>query len=379
MKIAILAPPWISIPPPGYGGIENFISNLALNLFKRGHKIVLYTTGDSNLSVPILYYYKKALGNDKSMKLNPYNIVAHFHYFYKKYSSQFDIIHNNAAELALYFADFSNSLTIHTLHNNYYDNKRDILAKYHWLEGQKMALTTFKNSPFIAISNYQRLAIPYLNYIKTIYNGINTLSFKLGEGNKSYIIFFGRIDPVKGADIAIEVAKKTSKELLIAGFVDKGKKKYFQSKIIPNVDNKKILLSTEMINHEKKIQLFGEAKLFLSPICWEEPFGLVMIEAMATGTPVVAFARGSVPEVIKDGETGFIVNPSDDDIRGDFIIKKTGIEGLCEAVERIYSMPEDQYRKMRKACREHVEKNFTVEKMVDEYEKVYEEIISQRK
>lgn len=103
-----------------------------------------------------------------------------------------------------------------------------------------------------------------------------------------------------------------------------------------------------------------------------------MIESMACGTPVVAFARGSVPEIIKDGETGFIVNPSDDDIRGNWIIKKTGIEGLCEAVERIYSMPEKQYLEMRKACRAHVEKHFTVERMVDEYEKVYEEILAKK-
>lgn len=104
-----------------------------------------------------------------------------------------------------------------------------------------------------------------------------------------------------------------------------------------------------------------------------------MIEAMACGTPVVAYARGSVPEVIKDGETGFIVNSSEEDKRGDWIVKKTGIEGLCEAVEKIYSMPEEQYRQMRRNCRTHVEKNFTVERMVGEYEKVYNQILSSRK
>jgi glycosyltransferase involved in cell wall biosynthesis len=116
----------------------------------------------------------------------------------------------------------------------------------------------------------------------------------------------------------------------------------------------------------------------LAPLTWEEPFGLTLIESMACGTPVIAFARGSVPEIIEDGKTGYIVNSSEDDKRGDFVIKKTGIEGLCEAVERIYDMSEEGYRQMRKNCRAHVENNFTVERMVDQYEALYKEILAKK-
>ena len=128
------------------------------------------------------------------------------------------------------------------------------------------------------------------------------------------------------------------------------------------------------INIEAKNQLYGKASYFLYPIVWEEPFGLVFLEAMASGTPVIAFAKGAVPEIIKDGETGFIVNPLDNDIRGDWIIKKTGIEGLAQAIEKISSMSDTEYRQMRQNCRKHVEENFIVEKMANEYVEVYKKI-----
>lgn len=128
-------------------------------------------------------------------------------------------------------------------------------------------------------------------------------------------------------------------------------------------------------NLDEKQMIYGKAAYFLYPVQWEEPFGLVFLEAMTCGTPVIAFARGAVPEIIVDGVTGFIINPSDDDIRGDWIIKKTGVDGLREAIERISSLSKVNYEKMRQACRKHVEENFTVEKMVENYEKVYKKVI----
>lgn len=133
------------------------------------------------------------------------------------------------------------------------------------------------------------------------------------------------------------------------------------------------------ISLNERVHFLQSAKVFLFPIEWEEPFGLVLIESMACGTPIIAYARGSAPEIIKDGVTGFLINPSEDEKRGDFLIKKTGIDGFFEAVKQIYSMSKKEYENVRIACRKHVEENFTIEKMVDNYEKIYAEVINEDK
>jgi glycosyltransferase involved in cell wall biosynthesis len=193
------------------------------------------------------------------------------------------------------------------------------------------------------------------------------------------MVLAGRIKPQKGFEAAIEVALKTKKRLSISGDVRVSQKAYYYETIEPLIkQNNELIHFLNFVNHSMINGFFRRGKLLLFPVQWEEPFGLVLIEAMASGTPVVTYAKGSIPEVVKDGETGFIVNSSDDDIRGDWIIKKTGIEGLCEAVERIYAMPKADYEKMRLASRKHVEKNFTAEKMVEGYEQVYKKILESR-
>ena len=234
-----------------------------------------------------------------------------------------------------------------------------------------------KNIHFVSISNYQRKGYPEISFRSTVYHGIRLEDFKFSLNGGESMVIASRFKRIKGIEFAIKVARITAKKLLIAGEVRVSENEYFYNTIQPLIEeNSSLVHLLNFMNHSMIDGFFRKGKLFLFPIQWEEPFGLVMIESMATGTPVVAFARGSVPEVIKDGETGFIVNSSPDDIRGNWIIKKTGIEGLSEAVEHIYSMPEEKYRTMRRACRAHVEKNFTVERMVDEYEKVYRKILS---
>lgn len=230
-----------------------------------------------------------------------------------------------------------------------------------------------KNAYIVLPSKFQydRLSFIPSEHKFIIQHGIDITHLDFQTDNKTKLLWLGRIDPTKdkGLKPAILAAKKTNHPLQIYGNLEN--QEYYDQVIKPI-----LVPSTEILYSLDKTVIFKDSKALLFPILWEEPFGLVMIESMACGTPVVAFARGSVPEVIKDGKTGFIVNPSDDDIRGNWIIKKTGIDGLCEAVERIYSMSESEYRQMRFNCRRHVEENFTVERMVDEYEKVYQKIIS---
>jgi glycosyltransferase involved in cell wall biosynthesis len=377
MKIALIAPIENTVPPKDYGGTEWIVYYLAHHLGKRGHKIDLFATEDS----PVEPYYRIVHFNYKSLsslpkifenpisreRINNERIIKVFGYLFE---NNYDIIHNHGWRI-LWFTDIlKKNINVYKMVTTHHGPLNTDL-KYVFLNN--------KNLPHISISNNQRKDLPQLNYVATIYNGINLNFFPKYEENqtiKDNLVFLGRCVEEKGIKEAIQVALKIKKKLVLIAFVDPiSTTTYFQVKSF--FDGKNII-HYNSLPPEPRWQIISSSKALLMPIKWEEPFGLMFIESMACGTPVVAFARGSVPEVIKDGETGFIVNPSDDDIRGDFIIKKTGIEGLCEAVERIYSMPEDQYRKMRKACREHVEKNFTVEKMVDAYEKVYKEILNKK-
>lgn len=377
MKIAQVANIWQSIPPKGYGGSEKVIYDLCQGLVKKGHQVTLFASGDSKIDGHLSFVFKEKLLNKNISWSNYLNPLLHFTFAYEeiKKAGDFDIIHGHyslASDLiSLSLAHLSKAPTLFTAHCPLV-----IEQKY---DDRKKLFEYCNHAYYVSISNKQR-TLP-LKYIATIYHGINVQQIPFTDKpDDQYILWLGRIVPEKGLDNTINVATQLKKKLMVVGRIDKENKtnyQYFQTKIKNLLDNP-LITYLETIDTEERNKLLLRSKCFLFPIQWEEPFGLVMIEAMACGTPVVAFARGSVPEVIKDGETGFIVNSSADDIRGDFIIKKTGFEGLCEAVEKIYSIPEDQYRQMRRNCRAHVEKNFTVERMVNEYEKVYQKILSTR-
>ncbi len=377
MKIAIISTPWIKVPPKGYGGTESVVYNLTEGLIKKNHQVTLFATGDSRTSAHLDFFYKKALGNNYYLKLNYYHSLNHIYYAISKINrDKFDIIHNHAGRVASYFLDLQKTPFVHTLHGSYNKNLSD---QYQISPSARESMYYFKHHPYVSISNRQRYDIPELNFIATIYNGINIEKFDFSLIGGLEIVWIGRITKTKGIEELIKTINLVNKKLKLSFFIDKNEEDYFNKIIKPLLNNPLVDIYPEIKEDVKKTEFLAKGRLFLFPIQWDEPFGIVMIESMACGTPVVAFARGSVPEVVKDGETGFIVNPSDNDIRGNWIIKKTGIEGLCEAVERIYSMAENEYRKMRRACREYVEKNFTVEKMVNDYEKVYQEILAKQK
>lgn len=238
-------------------------------------------------------------------------------------------------------------------------------------------LNTCGNCSFVSISNAQRNNLS-IRFAGTVYNGILTREFLYNEYGGEYLLIAGRITPEKGTAQAIQAATAMGKKLFVVGepIVDTEKtRSYWYDMVRPSIDGKKIGY-IGFIEKNNLRTLYQKAKALLVPIEWEEPFGLTMIESMACGTPIIAYGRGSVPEVIRDGTTGFIVNASDTDIRGDWIVKKTGLEGIKEAIEKIYAMSVDQYQSMRLACRARVEKLFTVERMVENYEKVYEKILT---
>ncbi|PIY68625.1 hypothetical protein COY90_04925 [Candidatus Roizmanbacteria bacterium CG_4_10_14_0_8_um_filter_39_9] len=288
--------------------------------------------------------------------------------------NKFDIFHSNigSGDYMMAFAQFIKKPIVNTIHG--------VISEPH----SSLFFSQFERYPhlyFTPISNYQKKSLPSLNFTRTIYHGIDPKKYSFNAIGGKNIVWTGRAVPEKGLDTVLTIAQKLKKYTRVFPIIKDEYLHWVYDEIIKKRDLiiqiVKVYIEFNMAR-SGLITEYQNSKLFLFPLRWDEPFGLTLIESMSCGTPIVTYARGSIPEIVKDGETGFIVNPSDDDIRGNWIIKKTGIEGLCEAVERIYAMPEDQYKKMRLACRAHVEKNFTVEHMVDQYVEVYKEILAKK-
>ena len=278
-------------------------------------------------------------------------------------SSDFDIVHSHVEQCFLPFVDSTRIPIVSTIHGTNFSD--DVKFLYGQFRGKFIA---------IALSEAAKKANPVIDYYATVYNGVD-MSLPAGKGGE-YMYHFGRINQQKGVKEAIEVANIVKRNLIIRGYRETRLEEYPGE--VKDMASKSpfVEYQEEFIPSARAHEFFGEGKFFLFPLQWEEPFGLVMAESMAAGTPVVAFARGSVPEIVVDGVTGFIVNASETDVRGDFMVKKTGIDGLCEAVEKIYKMDNQEYQKMRENSRKHAEEHFSIEKMVDNYEKLYQEVIN---
>lgn len=379
MKIAVIASNVIKVSKNTKKGSEIFDYILISGLQKvaKVHNLNITTFASGNSKIPTKLESISYFGSFENK-----NIGVQHHKMFElaliakalSMQSRFDLFHLSIGngELVLPFLRYLRKPVLITMHGSLHEKavqkylsifQKDILKPY-----------------FVSISNAQRKPIPALNYVKTIYHGIDTeKTFSFNPIGGDSIIWAGRAIPDKGLDTVLNIIKRTKKRAVILPIIKEEYIQWLQDVIIKkrNIINQTVKIYIDFdINRTELPAHYQASKVFLFPLEWEEPFGFTMIESMACGTPVVAFARGSVPEIVKDGETGFIVNPSDEDIRGNWIIKKTGIEGLCEAVERIYAMPEDQYKQMRLNCRAHVEKNFTVEHMVDQYVEVYKEILA---
>ena len=353
MRIALLSTPYIALPPRGYGGIELVVHHLSEGLVKRGHEVFLFSTGDSKTSSYLGFYYKKAIGNKLEYKNQSFIIIPHLHQFFKFIADKnIDIIHNHCGYEALYFLDLQKIPFVTTLHGAFY---KGLKSPSGLNDKKRRTLQIFKNHPYVSISNQQRQGMPDLNYIKTVYNGIEINDFPFYKNHGRYLAFLGRITPNKGLDIAIKVSQKVNLPLKISGYIDPGDRDYFQKNIVPLIkNNKNITLLGEFKSKKEKARFLGNALCLLFPIRWHEPYGIVMAEAMATGTPVIAFNKGSTREVIADKKTGFIVKNEQE---------------MVQAIKNIYQI--DRFE-----CRKRVESNFTVDIMVDNYLKVYRNVLT---
>lgn len=371
LRIAMLAPPWISIPPKGYGGLENVVHELTEGLVRRGHTVHLFATGDSKTDAHLHYYHRKAVGNDLHVKLSPYPMLNHLHHFYRFIQNhQVDIVHNHIQYEGMFFCDLLNTPFLHTLHVAYDVHFKSLLGP---MKERRQILRRFAAHPYVSISDSQRKALPNLNYIATIYNGIDIDAIPFHAEGDGYLSWLGRVSPAKGIDIALKVAHKADCRLKFAAVIDTGDMAFFTNTVQPLLDDRREFIGAIETGREKS-DLIGNSRALLFTPRWQEPFGLVLAEALAAGTPVIAYARGSVPEIIKDGETGFLVNPSMKEFSGSYLTRGTGVQGLLEAVARVYSMPAAQYRAMRARCRKYVETHFSTKQMIDRYENVYKSL-----
>lgn len=341
MRIAQVAPLRERVPPPSYGGIELVVSHLTDELVRRGHEVTLFASGDSLTDAKLEACCEKALRLDPNVSnYDAYELLETSQVYQR--AAEFDLIHSHLGVLALASAGLVTTPTIHTLHGTFNQDIAKIYAHHH-------------KQAYVSISDAQRKID--LNYLGTVYNGIDESSYPFiaEPENPPYLAFLGRFSPEKGPHHAISIAKQSGWHLKMAGKIDEVDVRFFEQEIAPHIDGKQIQYLGEVTHHEKA-ELLGNAAVTLFPITWHEPFGLVMIESMATGTPVIATKMGSVPEVIDHGVTGFI----------------------CQSHEQMASMIPTALQLNRYSCRKHVEDRFTISKMVDGYEAVYRKILENR-
>jgi len=340
MKILQIAPLWERVPPPAYGGTEAVVSVLTDELVRQGHEVTLCASGDSLTLAALRSVYPRSLRTADGIKDGtPYDWVHAAEAVGA--ASKFDIVHNQAGEPVMALAGLVNAPMLTTMHCLITPDTQIVWEHY--------------GGYYNTVSRAQLKTVPPLErprYAGAVYNAIDVASFPFSDMKDDYLLCLNRVAPEKGTHLAIEAARRVGRKLIIAGKVDRVDREYYEAMVEPLVDGRDVVFVGEA-DHRAKRELYAKAACALMPICWEEPFGLVMVEAMACGTPVIAFARGAAPELIVDGETGFVV--------GD-------VDSMVEALGKI-----DTISPIR--CRHHIETNFDVPVMIEGYLRLYREIV----
>jgi glycosyltransferase involved in cell wall biosynthesis len=342
MRIAQVAPLIESVPPKHYGGTERIVSYLTEELVRAGHDVTLFASGDSITRARLIPACRG------SLRLNKHCVDHLAHHLVMmdqvlEHARNFDVIHFHTDYLHFPVARYVPIPHVTTLHGRL--DIPDLIPVY----------DRFRDIPVISISNAQRKPLPLANWAGTIYHGLPPDLFRFQPNPGTYLAFLGRISPEKRADRAIEIAKRAGMPLKIAAKVDRVDKRYFKRVVEPLLDASHVEWVGEISDREKD-DFLGNAYALLFPIDWPEPFGLVMIEAIACGTPVIAYDGGAVPEVIKDGQTGFIAK---------------NLEDAADAVHRVSEIS-------RTHCRKIFEKRFTVTRMARDYVRIYRRTIDRR-
>ncbi len=340
MRIAQVAPLYESVPPKYYGGTERVVSYLTEELVRQGHEVTLFASGDSETEAKLVAACQRSLRLDKHCQ----NQMAHHFVMLERvfqHADEFDIIHFHVDYLHFPLSRREAVTHVTTLHGRL--DIPDLVPLYQ----------EFREMPVISISNGQREPLPWANWQATVYHGLPRELYGFRPEAGRYLAFLGRISPEKRVDRAIEIAKQVGMPLKIAAKVDQVDKDYFDGVIAPLLCDSLVEFVGEIGDVEKD-EFLGSAYALLFPIDWPEPFGLVMIEAMACGTPVVAYRGGAVPELVETGHTGFVVESIDDAV---------------EAVRRVAELD-------RKRCREVFEQRFTATRMAHDYVQQFERLIA---
>jgi len=357
LRIAQIAPLWITIPPQKYGGIERIIAMLCDGLTEKGHEVTLFASpGSTAKAKKLVTVFEKPLLDVNCPWSNPiWNLRNLSFAFEASNNGQFDIIHAHLDLWTLFFHNLTKTPVLHTMHNPLYRTNADAVKDDRLRLFMEEAHRT--NIVFISHSAMKEAMINFPpNRATVIYNGSDLSHFDFNPKGGDHFIWIARMNKHKGVENAIAAAEKIGAKLLLAGRIDPTQKEYFEKYIKPHLNDK--IQYVGELTEDQLSDFYGPAKAMLYPIEWEEPFGLVVTEAMACGTPVIAYRRGSMPELIEDGKTGFVID-SDIDVLAEAMKK-------ADQIDRAY-------------VRKRVEERFSKEIMVENYEKLYYKILEKNK
>lgn len=336
MRIAQIAPLAESVPPKLYGGTERVVSYLTEELVALGHDVTLFASGDSHTGarlVPICPSALRLCGRC----LDPLAYHVAMIEQVRRMRPQFDIIHSHMEYLPMAILGRGSPTLLTTLHGRLDQPEFGYVYR------------EFRDLPVVSISASQRAPLPWMNWVGTVHNGLPERLLPGRSGHGRYLAFLGRVSPEKGPEVAIRLAIRAGMPIKLAAKVDQADRLFFESHVRPLLDNPRVEFIGE-ISEEEKADFLGEARALIFPVDWPEPFGMVMIEAMACGTPVIAYRCGSVPELVDHGVTGFVVNSEDE---------------ALEAIDRVTALD-------RRRIRHAFERRFTSQRMAREYLKLYE-------